>query len=183
MEYWQFLGCYCDLSQPTGLQKLEAHLAKVATSVDRASPLELCLSPKTVGMDLSETVEPGTVPPDPSSSDHSTCIPGVLHDDTITKDLEEEEDEGIISHLNNDKNQSSSTRCFDGAEEGLVSALTGLTLRDNENRQPSEDEIVANSLPQAHSPLILSGYVTPVRGVGMASRKTTMTGKDIYITG
>ena len=26
-EYWEFLGCYCDLSQPEGLMRLESHLS------------------------------------------------------------------------------------------------------------------------------------------------------------
>ena len=183
MEYWQFLGCYCDLSQPTGLQKLEVHLAKVAASVDRASPLEPSLSPKAVGMDLSETIEPGTVPPDPSSINPSTCNPGVLRDDTVTRDLQEEEDEEVISHLIPDRTQYSSSQCFDGDEEGIVSALTGLTLKDDESKQQSEDKTVGESLPPALSPPVLGGYLTPVRGVGVASRKTAMTRKDIYITG
>ena len=28
-EYWEFLGCYCDLSQPEGLVKLENHLSQM----------------------------------------------------------------------------------------------------------------------------------------------------------
>ena len=32
-EYWDFLGCYCDLSQPEGLDKLEQYLAQLSEEI------------------------------------------------------------------------------------------------------------------------------------------------------
>ena len=37
-EYWEFLGCYCDLSQPAGLAKLEHYLSLMADSDQQRTP-------------------------------------------------------------------------------------------------------------------------------------------------
>ena len=187
MEYWPFLGCYCDLSQSTGLQKLEEHLARTAANVDQASPPEHCLSPTKMKGDMSETVESVTMSLEASSSDPSAGIPsdpsaGIpseLCGDLGLEDGDVMDEEVILT----DKNRGSSSQCLDWVEENeeeLVSAFTGLTLSDNEGRQSSATDYHGSVHP--HPPPHLSGCLTPLRGAVTAGRKKATT-RDIYLTG
>ncbi len=57
-EYWEFLGCYCDLSAHEGLQKLEQYIANLHLSPTQNTSVHLPSNTLQNGSELSESPLP-----------------------------------------------------------------------------------------------------------------------------
>lgn len=55
-EYWDFLGCYCDLSQPESLDKLEQYLAQLSEEASLFHPPRIVMSPSLSQPDIGKEV-------------------------------------------------------------------------------------------------------------------------------
>ena len=163
-EYWDFLGCYCDLSKREGVQRLEEHLASQA-SFRRSS----CLSSgsPTFAGQLEEQERPLCRT---ETEDTTPC--------NLTRELFPKEDDRLVgAGTGTDKSAHSKPSHHsnldhpDSAVSDLAESLASLDL-SNEGREAT-DIGPADRLP---SPA--SGLVTPVK-----RSSTLTTGDAVFLTG
>ena len=146
-EYWEFLGCYCDLSQPAGLAKLEHHLSLMAGSDQQRTP--------------------------------------ALDSDNAARQLDDEDMENIFSGVSS----APKYKVEKFTDNGLVSALAGLSLETTEDSEMSEEIVVDREETSSSStgdsqPEVVGGLMTPLRGSGhsiMAPSAAPLA--SVYITG
>ena len=152
-EYWEFLGCYCDLSQPAGLTRLEHYLSLMADSDQQRTP--------------------------------SNTARDSLDSDNAARQLDDEDMEDIFSGVSSAPKNKVETF----TDNGLVSALAGLSLETTEDSEMSEEIVVDREETSSAStgdsqPEVVGGFTTPLRGTGhsiMAPSAAPLA--KVYITG